>query len=158
MNNSLHIRIDDLSGPEVQALLREHLANMHELTPAEHVYALDLDRLRDARITFWTAWDGAMLMGCGALREIDATSGEIKSMRTPDVARRRGAGRAILSHIIETARGRGYQQLYLETGGHPAFMPAWRLYESAGFEKCGAFGDYRAGENNLFMKLELGAR
>jgi putative acetyltransferase len=155
MTDALHIRIDDLSGPEIQALLLEHLAHMHEITPAENVYALDLDRLRDPRITFFTAWDKHTLAGCGAVRELDATSGEVKSMRTPNALRGKGAGRAILNHIIETAKSRGYERLYLETGAHPAFEPAWRLYESAGFVRCEAFGDYAAGENNLFMVLEL---
>lgn len=153
----MHIEPDDLSRPAVQALLREHLDNMHAITPAAHVHALDLDRLRAPDISFWTVWDGAQLLGCGALRELSPSLGEIKSMRTPATLRRRGAGRAVLAHIVQTARARGYQRLSLETGSHPAFEPAHRLYRSAGFELCGAFGPYVAGPTSVFMSLDLAA-
>ncbi|MFN9772167.1 MAG: GNAT family N-acetyltransferase [Burkholderiales bacterium] len=58
-----------------------------------------------------------MLLGCGALKELDdARHGEVKSMRTPRSLRRRGAGRAVLAHILDEARRRGYTRLSLETG------------------------------------------
>jgi putative acetyltransferase len=147
----MHIETDDLSRPAVHALLREHLQNMIDITPAGSVHALDLEKLRHPDITFWTAWEGDVLLGCGAL----TSQGEIKSMRTPDAHRRRGAGRAILEHIIETARGRGYARLNLETGAQAAFQPAHKLYESFGFVKSGSFGDYANDANSVFMTLSL---
>ena len=106
----MQIRRDDLTGPEIRALLEEHLRNMYELSPPESVHALDLAKLRRPDITFWTAWsDAGELLGCGALRELTPTHGEIKSMRTPQALRRRGAGRALLEHIIAEARRRSYQ-------------------------------------------------
>jgi putative acetyltransferase len=151
----MKIEIDDLSGPEIHALLEEHLRNMHELSPPESVHALDLDKLRKPDITFWCAWDGPVLVGCGALKEIDPGHGEVKSMRTPSAIRRKGAGRAILAHIIEVARSRSYDRLSLETGSMAAFEPARRLYESAGFTYCGPFEGYQEDPNSTFMTMRL---
>ena len=96
-----------------------------------------------------------VLIGCGALKELDSRHAEIKSMRTPEALRRRGAGRAILNHIIAVARTRGYQRLSLETGSTPAFRPAQKLYESAGFSFCGPFGEYREDPHSAYMTLRL---
>lgn len=151
----MRIELDDLSRPAVIALLREHLANMYELSPPEQVFALDVSGLRAPGLSFWTVWDADRLLGCGALRELSAVHGEVKSMRTPAAARRLGAGRAVLAHILQTARERGYRRLSLETGSHPAFEPAQRLYQSVGFVRCGPFGDYPENEHSVFMTLAL---
>lgn len=151
----MKIDLDDLSRAEVHALLHEHLSNMYELTPPESVHALDLEKLSRPEITFWSAWEGSLLLGCGALKELDPAHGEIKSMRTPAALRRRGAGRAILAHIIDVARSRGYRRLSLETGAGAAFAPAHRLYESSGFVRCGPFGDYADDPNAVFMTMLL---
>ena len=151
----MRITLDDLSHPAVHDLLREHLAHMHALSPPEQVFALDLSKLRSPDISFWTVWDGDLLLGCGALKALSADHGEIKSMRTPAQQRGRGAGRAVLRHIIDTAQHRGYRLLSLETGTHPAFQPAHQLYRSAGFEACGPFADYRPDPHSLFMSLRL---
>ena len=154
----MQIEIDDLSRPEVHALLREHLANMHELSPADKVFALDLSKLRVPEITFWTVWDGDLLLGCGALKALSTTHGEIKSMRTPAAHRGRGAGRAVLERIIETARQRGYQLLSLETGSHPAFGAAQTLYRSVGCEYSGPFADCKEDPHSEFMAFRLTER
>ena len=151
----MRIEVDDLTRRPVLALLEEHLANMYELSPPESVHALDLSKLRAPDITFWSVWDGAMLIGCGALKEMSATEGEIKSMRTPKALRRRGAGRAVLQHIIAEARRRGYTRLNLETGSQDGFVAARTLYESFGFTYCGPFGDYKPDPHSAFMTLEL---
>lgn len=151
----MNIRIDDLQGPEIRALLEEHLAQMHAESPPESVHALDLDQLRRPEITFWTAWDEGQLVGCGALKRLDATHGEIKSMRTPAALRRRGAARALLFHIIEAARAQGLQRLSLETGTQASFQPARSLYASFGFEETGPFADYALDPYSCFMSREL---
>ena len=151
----MRIEIDDLSRPQVHALLEEHLSNMYELSPPEQVFALDLTKLRAPDITFWTVWEEEQLVGCGALKELSPTHGEIKSMRTPAAARGRGAGRAVLAHIISVARQRGYTTLSLETGTHSAFEPAHRLYRSKGFAVSGPFSSYRPDPHSVFMKLQL---
>jgi putative acetyltransferase len=136
-------------------LLDEHLQAMYALSPPESVHALDLDKLRQPGIVFWSAWDDQLLLGCGALKELDPRHGEIKSMRTPATLRRKGAGRAILAHIIAVARSRGYERLSLETGSVEAFHPAQRLYASFGFTPCGPFADYAQDPHSVFMTLRL---
>ena len=151
----MKLEVDDLSRPAVHALLNEHLQSMYELSPPESVHALDLEGLRKPEITFWTAWEGPVLVGCGALKELDRNHGEVKSMRTPNARRRKGVGRTILTHIIQVARSRSYERLSLETGSMEAFKPAQRLYESFGFNYCGPFGEYIEDPNSLFMTLRL---
>ena len=138
----MRVEIDDLTRPQVLALLNEHLTNMYELSPPEQVFALDVAKLRAPDITFWTVWDEQTLLGCGALKELTPTHGEVKSMRTPKAIRRRGAGRAVLQQVLAEARSRGYERLSLETGSQDAFQPAQDLYASVGFVRCGPFGDY----------------
>ena len=101
----MRIERDDLHRPEVLALLREHLASMHALGPPESVHALDVSGLKSPDVTFWTVWEDGVLLGCGALKELDPAHGEVKSMRTPAELRRRGAGRAVLTHILAEAKG-----------------------------------------------------
>lgn len=151
----MRIEADDISRQPVIELLREHLANMYELSPPESVHALDLDGLRAPDVSFWTIWEGGTLLGCGALKQLDAGHGEVKSMRTPVVLRRRGAGRAMLDHILAEARARGYRRLSLETGSNDDFLPARRLYESVGFVYCEPFADYRPDPLSSFMTLVL---
>ena len=151
----MHIEIDDPSRPDVYALLDEHLRNMRELSPPGSVHALDVSGLKRPDITFWSVRDEGALLGCGALRELDPAHGEIKSMRTPAALRRRGAGRAVLDHILAEARRRGYKRLSLETGAAEAFQGAQALYRSVGFEPCGPFGEYTPDPHSVFMTLEL---
>jgi putative acetyltransferase len=151
----MRIQPDDPSRPDVLALLEEHLRNMHELSPPESVHALDVSGLQRPEITLWSVREEGILLGCGALKELDREQGEVKSMRTPQSLRRRGAGRAVLVHIIEEGRRRGYKRLNLETGPGEAFRPALRLYESLGFRYCGPFADYKLDPHSVFMALEL---
>lgn len=151
----LTIKRDDLSGAAIQALLQEHLRHMHSLSPPESVHALDLSGLKHPAVTFWTIWDGDELVGCGALKALDARHGEVKSMRTTASRRRTGAGRAMLAHILAEAQARGYARLSLETGSMDAFAPARTLYASHGFVECAPFGDYREDPNSTFMTKVL---
>ena len=151
----MRIVVDDLRGSEIAALLQAHLDDMHRRSPPGSVHALDLDRLRQPDITFWTAWDGNALMGCGALRELDAGHGEIKSMRTDPAYLRRGVAAALLDEIIAVARGRGYSRLSLETGRPAPFQPAHRLYERYGFTECPPFADYVLDDFSICMTLAL---
>ena len=151
----MKIEIDDLSRADIRALLNEHLQSMHALSPPESVHALDTEKLRKPGITFWSAWEGSLLLGCGALKELDPSHGEVKSMRTPGALRRQGAGRAILTHIIDVARSRTYERLSLETGAIGAFKPAQKLYESFGFTYRGPFGEYVEDPHSVFMTLRL---
>jgi putative acetyltransferase len=151
----VEIQLNDLSGPAIRALLLEHLENMRQISPPESVHALDLAGLQQPNITFWCAWEGEALLGCGALKELHALHGEIKSMRTANAYRGRGVARQMLVHIISEAKRRGYQRLSLETGSMAAFAPARRLYASAGFRFCEPFADYARDPNSVFMCKDL---
>lgn len=151
----MYIKIDDLSGPEIRALLEEHLRNMRLISPPESVHALDLEGLRKPDVTFWTVWEERELLGCGALKELDPRHAEIKSMRTAWLHRRKGVAKRLLEHMIEEAKRRGYSRLSLETGSMAAFEPARRLYSSFGFIFCEPFADYTEDPNSVFMTREL---
>ena len=151
----MHIEQDDLTRPQVLDLLKEHLTNMHELSPPDQVFAFDAAKLQAPGVSFWTVWEANELVGCGALKELGSRHAEVKSMRTPKSARRRGAGKAMMEHIITTARARGYERLSLETGTHVDFAPAHRLYERYGFVFCGPFASYVENENSVCMTLVL---
>jgi putative acetyltransferase len=152
----MDIRLDrELTDPRITDLLSEHLRDMARHSPPESIHALDLDGLRRPEISFWTAWDGDALLGCGALKELDPAHGEIKSMRTAQAHRRKGVAAAMLAHLLGEATRRSYRQLSLETGSMQAFEPARRLYASFGFTYCGPFADYVEDPNSVFMTRAL---
>ena len=155
MKPQLRFALDDLSGAPTRALIARHLAGMHANSPPESVHAFDVDGLKQPGVTFWSVWIGTDLAGCGALKVLDAERGELKSMRVADGFLGQGIGRAILEHLVAEARSRGLRSLWIETGSAPAFLPALRLYESAGFRRCGPFGDYREDPFSVFMTREI---
>jgi len=151
----MKIVVDDLSGTEIAAFLAEHVRQMRELTPLENAYALDLDALRRPDITFWTAVDGTTLVGCAALKRLDPTHAELKSMRTATARKRSGVASRILELVLTEARERGYRRISLETGTAEFFLPARKLYEKYGFAYCDPFGDYQPSPHNTFMTRAL---
>ena len=153
--NNFEIRIDDLQGPEITELLTEHLRCMFEVSPPESVHALNLDGLRKPEVTFWSVWKDGALAGCGALKQLNAEHGEIKSMRTAGSHLRQGVGSFVLQHIISEAKRRGYRRLSLETGSMEYFRPAHALYQKFGFTECAPFADYCEDPNSLFMTREV---
>lgn len=153
----MDIRPGMLEDPQVLALLREHLDTLAPTAPAESRHALNLDGLRRADVTFRCAWDGLVLAGFGALRQLDPRHGEIKSMRTAATHLRQGVAAQMLRHLIDEAAIRGYERLSLETGSMAFFEPARRLYTAFGFVPCAPFGDYRADPNSVFMTREVNA-
>ena len=151
----MDIREDDLTGDAVRGVIRAHLDQMVSQTPAGSVYALDLGGLTAPDVTFWSMWDGAEIIGCGALKELDPRHGEIKSMHTLARFRGQGYGRATLTHILTEARHRGYRRLSLETGGTGPFAAAQALYRNAGFTDTGPFGGYTFDPHSVYLTLEL---
>src|SRR5262245_53476875 len=151
----MEIKVDDLSGPEIAALLSEHLRCMAEVSPPESRHALNLDELRQPDITFWSVWDGSELVGCGALKELDQEPGEVKSMRTCQAHLRKCVGSVVLKQIMAEAIRRGYCRLSLETGSMSYFEPAHQLYRKFGFRPCPPFAGYREDPNSVFMMKEL---
>ena len=151
----MDIREDDLTHTLTLDLLRLHLAGMHASSPPGAVFALDLSGLQRPDVTVWSAWSGDAICGIGALRQFDGHAGEVKSMRTHPDHLRKGVGRALLDHIIDTARRRGLRRLSLETGSGVAFEPAIAMYRRRGFVDGGAFGDYERSDFNQFLHLDL---
>jgi putative acetyltransferase len=151
----MEIREGGLDDPRVVALLNVHFQGMLANSPKDSCHFLDLSGLRAPGVTFWTAWDGEDLLGCGALKQLDAGHGEVKSMRTAAEHLRRGTGAALVSHILKVARERGYKRLSLETGSGAAFDPAHALYRQFGFTECGPFGDYKEDPFSRFFSRIL---
>ncbi|WP_461187937.1 GNAT family N-acetyltransferase [Arthrobacter sp. Z4-13] len=151
---------DDPSRGDVHQLLSEHLADMFATSPAESVHALDHSALSAPSIAFWTAREDGDLLGCGALKLLESPPGltkhgEIKSMRTAASARGRGVATLLLRHILDDARTRNLERLYLETGTEDYFAPARRLYARNGFTECPPFAGYILDPNSIFMELRL---
>ena len=160
--SQLHIRLDDLSDPRIEVFMEEHLRDMRATSPPESVHALDMARMRQPEIRFWTAWlpddtqpAPGRLVGTGALKHLDDGHAELKSMRTAASVRGQGVGRAVLEHILGQAVDLGYQRISLETGSQPFFEPAHQLYLRYGFADCAPFGSYGPDPHSRFMTREL---
>ena len=151
----MHIILDDLTGPEIRALLEIHFAGMLANSPPGSCHFLDFDGLNAPEVTFWSIWDENRLAGCGAMKQLSREQGEIKSMRTDAAFLGRGVGTQMLRHIIHEAKQRGYKRLNLETGSGAAFDAAHALYLRFGFEYCSPFGDYVEDPFSRFMTLAL---
>lgn len=151
----MKVKLDDLTNSKVIALVREHLQGMTTISPPESIHALGVESARRPDVTFWSAWEGDELVGCGALKQLDDQHGEIKSMRTVSSHLRKGVATRMLQHIIEEANRRGFRRLSLETGSQEAFEPARKMYSNFGFQFCNPFSDYSEDPNSVFMTLEL---
>jgi len=151
----MEIKVDDLSSPEVIALLEEHLRHMIAVTPPGCVHALDIKALKKPEVTFWSVWQGPALLGCGALKRLDQYHAEIKSMRTAASHQRKGVASHLLQFILDEARKHHYHRVSLETGSYAAFIPARNLYEKFGFSCCGPFADYTTDGHSAFMTIVL---
>jgi putative acetyltransferase len=151
----VRIVVDDLSGSQIVGFLGEHLEEMRSITPPESVHALDLEELRAPGVTFWSVLDGGVLVGCGALKRLDAAHAEVKSMRTTSRRKRSGIASLLLEHVLAEAERMGFRRLSLETGATEHFLLARRLYEMYGFERCEPFGDYRLDPHSVYMTRVL---
>ncbi|GAF63345.1 putative acetyltransferase [Bacillus sp. TS-2] len=151
----MFIKVDDLSSDEVAELIFDHIKSMRKHSPPESKHALDLEALKKPEITFWSAWEDQVIVGCGALQEIEPAHGEVKSMKTAPNHLRKGVAREMLQHIVDEATKRGYQRLSLETGSMEVFKPAVKLYENFGFSRCKPFSNYKEDANSIYMTKEL---
>ncbi|QHC22653.1 GNAT family N-acetyltransferase [Streptomyces sp. GS7] len=151
----MKIAVDDLSGPEIAEFLDAHVQQMRAITPLESKHALDLDELRSPEVTFWAAREDGSLVGCGAVKRLDASHAELKSMRTDPRRTRSGIASRLLEHILAEAGRRGFTRLSLETGSAEFFLPARKLYEKFGFVHCAPFAGYRSDPNSTFMTKHL---
>ena len=149
------VSVEDPRADDVRLLLERHLTFAHEVTPSDHVHALDVDRLLDPAVTFFAARRAGDLLGVGALKELDPSHAEIKSMHTAAAARRQGVARAIVEHLLGVARERGYARVSLETGTDEEFVAARSLYAGLGFTPCVPFAEYTVNPYSTCMTIEL---
>lgn len=150
------ISVEDPRTPDVVDLLERHLEFARAVTPPEDVHALDIDGLTDPSVTFFSLRNDGRLLGIGAIKQLDETHFELKSIHTAEEARGNGVGRTMVEHLLGVARDRGAQRVSLETGNVEAFAPSRALYASAGFVESGPFGDYESGNTSTFMTMEMG--
>jgi putative acetyltransferase len=151
----LVIAADDPRNDDVRTLLDRHLAFAREVTPPDHVHAMDVDDLVDPAVTFFSVRRDGVLLGVGALKRLDESHAEVKSMHTSESARGEGVGRAMVGHLLAVAADRGYQRVSLETGTMDAFAPARSLYTAFGFEPCAPFGEYTDNPHSAYMTIDL---
>ena len=151
----MRITPGDFSDPRVVDLLHIHLTSARAATAPGSAHALDLTELQSPTVSFWTIWEGEVLLGIAALKRLSPDHGEVKSMHTAQSARRRGVGDAMLRHVIASARKNGMSRLSLETGSWEYFRPAQELYRRHGFVECAPFADYVLDPNSVFMSLDL---
>lgn len=155
MQQTITIEEDDLTGADIVALLRYHLDQMVQHSPICSVHAFPVERLRQPDVTFYALRIDGQLAACGALKQIDESQGELKSMRTDPKFLRRGLGEAMLLHLMAEARARGYTRLSLETGRPEPFHAAHALYRKHGFAECPPFGDYTEDPFSMCMTRTL---
>lgn len=149
----MQIELADFDAEDFVALIRQHIA-ISGLDDCTH--ALGLESLQEPDIAMFVARnENGALMGCAALKTLDATTGEIKSVRTHDDHLRKGVSRSLMAHIEHIAAENRMTALYLETHNTPQYAAACRLYEGLGYSYCGPFGDYTQNPRNVFMKKDL---
>jgi putative acetyltransferase len=151
----VRIDVDDLSSPATIAFLEDHVTQLRSLSPPESTHTLDLEGLRAPGVVFWSARDGDQVVGCAALKRLDDSHGEVKSMRTAADRARQGIASRLLVTVIEHARDTGVRRLSLETGAEPFFAPARALYARHGFTECEPFASYRPDPLSVFMTRAL---
>jgi putative acetyltransferase len=149
------IVVDDLSSAQIAGFLHEHVQEMRSSAPLDSDHTIDLDGLREPGVTFWSAWDGESVVGCGAIKSLDPVHAELKSMRTAPARKRNGIASRLLEHILTEAKRMGFTRLSLETGSAEFFSPARKLYEKHGFEYCEPFAAYKPDRNSVFMTRAL---
>jgi len=149
------VEIDDPRNADVVALLERHLEFARGVTPPEDVHALDLDGLLDPTVSFFSLRDQGALLGIGAIKALDDSHMELKSIHTAEEARGNGVGRTVVEHLLDVARQRGATRVSLETGSMDDFAPSRSLYQRLGFVECGPFADYSPSRSSTFMTLDL---
>jgi len=153
---SISIAIENPLIDEIRALIAELNAALHALTPPEHCYHLTVEQMAEPSTTVFIVRDNGAAVACGALKRHGDGIGELKRMYTRPLWQGRGIGGRIVAQIESLARAEGLRQLVLETGDrHPA---AYRVYERAGFERCGPVLDYPDTGWSVFYRKTLASK
>ena len=145
----------NFDNPKVNKLLVKHFEELRSVSPSDSCHVLDITGLKNSKIKFWSFWENDLLVGCGALKFLDENHGEFKSIRVIDDFRKKGYGFKIINHLIEEAKKLNVKRLSLETGSGDFFLPARKLFQKVGFEKCSPFAHYKEDTNSCYMSLDL---
>ena len=157
MTTSLTMVEADLSSAQLQDFLAAHLAEMAPSVPGSSQHALGSEDFLDPDVRLWEARMDGSLAGTVALRRIGARQVEVKTMRIAPAFRGRGLARELLEFVLDKAREGHERTVFLETGVADLFVPARGLYASAGFVRCGPYGEYGPDPLSVFMRLDLDA-
>ena len=141
--------------PKVNDLLNKHFIELRSVSPAGSTHVLDIAGLNDQTIKFWSLWENKDLVGCGALKFLDKSHGEFKSIRVADKFRKKGVGERIIGHLIEEAKKLQITKLSIETGSGEFFSPARKLFTKFNFKNCGPFAHYKEDPNSCFFTKNI---
>ena len=143
----------NFDNPEVNKLLVKHFIELRSVSPAGNTHVLDITGLKDTSIKFWSLWEQNQLVGCGALKFLNANHGEFKSIRVADKFRKKGNGIIVINHLINKAKKLNIKKISLETGAGNFFIPARKLFGKSGFRICKPFAHYKEDPDACYMSL-----
>ena len=141
--------------PEVNELLKKHFVELRAASPEGSAHVLNISGLKVPSIKFWSLWENNELMGCAALKFLDADHGEFKSIRVHDNFRGKGNGIKVINHLIIEAKKLKIKRLSIETGAGNFFVPARKLFNNSGFKPCPPFAHYKKDVNSLYFTKHL---
>lgn len=140
--------------PDIAALISKHVALMQQQSPPEACHVMTAEKLSSNETEVFVVRTEGEAVCVGALKHLEGL-GEIKSMHTAARVRGRGLARALLRVLLDRAREKGIDKVYLETGSGPEHAAARALYASEGFEECPAFGSYEPHPLSLYMMRNI---
>jgi GNAT superfamily N-acetyltransferase len=143
-------RVPDARGALVQYLseILERVAGVTGVHPGQ---ADDVDDYRLPGGCFLLVYRGDEVAGCGAVRSIDAQTGELKRMWIHPGARGKGLGSRLLDELIARSRALGHRRLVLDTNG--VLVEALALYAKHGFEPIPRYNDNPDATDFLGLRL-----
>jgi len=139
----------------VNELLKKHFIELRSVSPEGSAHVLDIPGLKVDSIKFWSLWENNQLIGCGALKFLDDSHGEFKSIRIADKFRKNGLGIKIIEHLINEAKKLNIKKISVETGSGEFFSSARKLFKKFGFESCKPFAHYKEDPNSCYFSLDI---
>ena len=140
---------------QVNEMLKKHFIELRSVSPADSCHVLDIEGLKNSSIKFWSLWENEQLIGCGALKFLEESHGELKSIRVAEPFKNKGYGKKVIQHLILEAKKLNIKKLSLETGAGDFFLPARKLFKKIGFKNCSPFAHYKSDPNSCYMSLDL---
>ena len=151
----MELKPNNFDNKEVHELLSRHFIELRSVSPEGSTHVLDIDGLKSPSIKFWSFWDNKKLIGCGALKLIDKTHGEFKSIRISNKYQKTGYGKKLLNELFKEAKKLNISKISVETGSGEFFLPARKLFLSSGFNPCKPFAHYTEDPNSKYYNKYL---